>query len=430
MSRQRIRDPIHDLILFPDDLEGRTLWSLIDTAPVQRLRRIKQLGFSEFVYPGASHKRFSHSLGAMQMARRMLESFEKRGAIEQEKNHASWRLATLSAALLHDIGHGPYSHVFEELSEAQGSKIGHEEYTLSLIEQTEIAKILRDADVLEKTISLFKKEKSSTTYGTIISSQLDCDRLDFLCRDRYFTGIRSSVIDVEWLFDSLAVEKVYIDELGDAFEYAIVVNGKGLRTIEEFIHSYVKMYKDVYFHKTTRSMQHLASLAVQSALGALDKSTLEKDRFLDSLSNLTERGLDIERYMSIDDSSFTNAIGYLSSLGKGEHAEFATRFLNRQPLKCLDISELPSATIRKLRDELSDRKIWHYIDLVKDKGYKQYAVADRRYVENIIISINGTQKRLHQVSKSLEQSGSYVVRVYFKDDDTRSRVANVIKGLT
>ena len=126
MPRHRIRDPIHDLIVFPDDLEGDTLWQLLETEPVQRLRRIKQLGFSEFVYPGASHKRLSHSLGAMQMARRMLESFSKRNVIADfdKATHESWRLATLAAALIHDIGHGPYSHVFEELSEQQGPKVG------------------------------------------------------------------------------------------------------------------------------------------------------------------------------------------------------------------------------------------------------------------------------------------------------------------
>ena len=201
MPRRRIRDPIHDLIVFPDDIEGETLWELLETEPMQRMRRIKQLGFSEFVYPGASHKRLSHSLGAMQMARRMLQSFEKRSAIQDfdKKSYADWSLATLCAALIHDIGNGPYSHVFEELSESQGAKIGHEEYTRRLIEETKISEVLKTAGIRDKVLYFFTKEKQSNPYGSIISSQMDCDRLDFLARDRYFTGIRSSVVDLEAL---------------------------------------------------------------------------------------------------------------------------------------------------------------------------------------------------------------------------------------
>ena len=372
MSRRRIRDPIHDLIVFPDDREGNTLWSLLETEPVQRLRRIKQLGFSEFVYPGASHKRLSHSLGAMQMARRMLQSFEKRNAIEDfdAERHAAWSLATLSAALVHDIGHGPYSHVFEELSEMQGAKVGHEEYTRLLIENTKISEILADAGVLEETMYFFTKEKQSNPYGSIISSQMDCDRLDFLARDRYFTGIRSSVIDLEWLFDSLSVEKVYTDVIGDAFEYSIVVNKKGKRVIEEFVNSYTKMYKDVYFHKTTRSMQHLATFCFKKALEELDEKEIASDRMLSVFSKLGDGPIDVEKYLTLDDATFTNAIGFIRELGKGESAEFATRYLERKPLKCLDASsfDISPGKIKILRDELNKQKTWFHLDVVKDKG--------------------------------------------------------------
>jgi HD superfamily phosphohydrolase len=117
MKDQRIRDPIHNLIAFstkvPDD---EVLWELLQSAPIQRLRRIKQLGFSEFVYPGATHSRFSHVLGAMQMARRMLDVFERNNIFANKRDHRHQRRATLAAALLHDVGHGPYSHVFEEVA--------------------------------------------------------------------------------------------------------------------------------------------------------------------------------------------------------------------------------------------------------------------------------------------------------------------------
>src|SRR5687767_13619508 len=112
MRDQRIRDPIHNLIKFsssrPDD---RVLWNLVQTPQIQRLRRIKQLGFSELVYPGATHTRFSHVLGAMQTARKMLTVFLRNAVFTPDPDE---ELATLCAALLHDVGHGPFSHVFEE----------------------------------------------------------------------------------------------------------------------------------------------------------------------------------------------------------------------------------------------------------------------------------------------------------------------------
>src|SRR6516164_8469016 len=116
-DEERIRCPVHDLISFKKQRsEDVVLWKLLQTPALQRLRRIKQLGFSEFVYPGATHSRFSHVLGAMQMARRMLDVFERNNIFANKRDHRHQRRATLAAALLHDVGHGPYSHVFEEVA--------------------------------------------------------------------------------------------------------------------------------------------------------------------------------------------------------------------------------------------------------------------------------------------------------------------------
>lgn len=432
MARSRIRDPIHDLIVFPDDKEGNTLWALLDTEPLQRLRRIKQLGFSEYVYPGASHMRLSHSIGAMQMARRMLQSFEKRNAIQDfdEKSHKAWTLATLCAALIHGIGHGPYSHVFEELSDSRGAKVGHEEYTRQLIEETKISGILADAGIADKTLSFFNTEKQSNPYGSIISSQLDCDRLDFLSRDRYFTGIRSSIVDLEWLFDSLSVEKVYTDVIGDAFEYAIVVNKKGKRVIEEYVSSYAKMYKDIYFHKTTRSMQHLATHAISAALEELSQSSIRTDKLLLTLNGISEKPIETELYLSLDDAIFTKSISFIREVSKGEAGEFASRYLTCKPLKCLDTGAFGASPgkIKLFRDALKDNKTWFHLDLLKDKGYKQYSIADKRFTENIIVNVDGEHKRLHEISV-IEQSNGHSLRFYFKTDEDRDSAIALLKSL-
>jgi HD superfamily phosphohydrolase len=258
-EEERIRCPIHDLISFKrSHPEDQLLWSLLQTPAVQRLRRIKQLGFSEFVYPGATHTRFSHVLGAMQMARRMLDAFEKDDIFKEVVNLKEERMATLAAALLHDIGHGPYSHVFEETCAEIGIDKDHESYTRDLLDTPEVKTELDKAGAYEGAKKFFSKEPGYSVFNAVISSQLDCDRLDFLCRDRHHTGIRSAAIDLEWLFDSLRIEKVIIDDdEATPRAYAFVFKEKGLAVAEEFVIAYMKMYDNVYFHKTTRGVQHL-----------------------------------------------------------------------------------------------------------------------------------------------------------------------------
>ena len=162
MKPQRIRDPIHDLISFSPKTDS-AIWQLVETEPMQRLRRVKQLGFSEFVYPGATHTRFSHVLGAMQMARRMLAAFERTDVIDSsDANHESMRKATIAAALLHDVGHGPYSHVFEELCEDYHIAKSHEQWTSDVIRGTDISTVLKDAGIFEEVVSFFETEKLYT----------------------------------------------------------------------------------------------------------------------------------------------------------------------------------------------------------------------------------------------------------------------------
>src|SRR5262249_46568509 len=152
------------------------------------------------------------------------------------------KAATLAAALLHDIGHGPYSHVFEELCEELGIEKNHETYTRELIDQPEIRSLLDKFEVFESTRRFFVEEPGYSVFNAVISSQMDCDRLDFLCRDRHHTGIRSAAIDLAWLFDSLRIQNVPIDDSGDVSEFSFVFAEKGLAVAEEFVIAYMKMY--------------------------------------------------------------------------------------------------------------------------------------------------------------------------------------------
>ena len=199
-----IRDPVHNLITF--DVNNKTdqlLLDLINTREFQRLRRIKQLGLSEMVFPGANHSRFAHSIGVMHVARLMLEGLSRSNdviiTIEQ-------RTAVLAAAVLHDIGHGPFSHAFEKITNDE-----HEKRTIEIItdSSTEVNAVLKkfDGNLPERLRVFFEKEDGEENGKNgiphmlidIISSQLDADRADYLLRDSYATGTQYGKFDLNWL---------------------------------------------------------------------------------------------------------------------------------------------------------------------------------------------------------------------------------------
>jgi uncharacterized protein len=429
MKSQRIRDPIHDLISFSPKSD-EAIWQLLQTTPMQRLRRVKQLGFSEFVYPGATHTRFSHALGAMQMARRMLAAFERTDVIGASgTNHESMKKVTIAAALLHDVGHGPYSHVFEELSEDCGVEKSHEEWTSEIIKETNISEILKKEGLFEDVVSFFDTEKSYTPYSAIISSQLDCDRLDFLCRDRYFCGLRSSYIDLEWLFDSLLIEKVVVDLEKDVEQYSFVVHPKGLRVVEEFVISYLKMYNDVYFHKTTRAVQHMIVDLIKFTLNSGENSEkLSRNNIIRFLRDTNFR--DIERYLSMDDSSIVSLIHEIAEAGPAEAAILAQRYLRRDLYKCIEIPNTddgpPRRRIKDFIDALKSENIYHKLDLIKGRSYKQYEVADKKFLENILIKKGRDHERLHNASKIVRSIPNQSTRIYFNDAEQRAKAELIL----
>jgi HD superfamily phosphohydrolase len=430
---QRIRDPIHNLIGFSTkQSEDSVLWALIQTVPVQRLRRIKQLGFSEFVYPGATHSRFSHVLGAMHMARRMLDVFERNAVfVSSKKEHPRKRLATLAAALLHDIGHGPYSHVFEEVSADLKLEESHENYTMAILEADEIKRILLDHDIYEDTKKFFTTEAGYDPYTRIISSQMDCDRLDFLVRDRYHTGIRSAAIDLEWLFDSLRIEEVPIDPVRKLKGYSFVVLPKGISVVEEFVLSYMRMYQNIYFHKTTRAVQHMVTDIVQmAASGQMRSNSFIKDQpilryFRD------KRFRTIENYLRMDDSSIISLLRLIADNKLGPISELANRYFKRAPYKCLELPTSSSGEVRKTAsaqfiDALGENKIQFFDDRLPIKSYKQYDVMDDTYLKNILIKKDGEYEPLGNVSEVVKNIPPKTIRIYFRTRDDRDRADRIL----
>lgn len=395
---QRIRDPVHDLIKFSqNDKCDHLLWALVRSAPLQRLRRIKQLGFTEFVYPGATHSRLSHSLGALQMARRMFDIFERNKVFERDQKHQAMRTATLAAVLLHDVGHGPYSHVFEELSEQMKLGVSHEEYTRNIIAESEIAGILKRYGLFDEVISFFEKDVPSNPYTAIVSSQLDADRLDFLTRDRFFSGIKVGQIDLEWLFDSLRIEEVAygVDE-GES-RHTFVVVQKGLKVVEDYIAAYLALYESVYLHKTTRGIQFLVQQALGQALKHIE--TVREEGVNSPLLEyfFLKQEQRIEHYLRLDDVDVVTLLKQLSIRKIGDASEFARRFLTRDPLRCFepnDPNREPDRNRTKaFRERLKEKGLWFHLDISKEKGFKHYGALDEDFLKNIMIKVDGQQTR-------------------------------------
>src|SRR6059058_588790 len=264
MPEKIIRDPVHDVIAFRLERPVDTLlFRLLNAAEFQRLRRIRQLGMANLAYPGADHSRYSHSLGVMETARKILDQLRRSCAIDDEG-----RTICVVAALLHDLGHGPFSHVFERVS-----GVHHEEVTHRVILDPEsgVHQILIDHDraMPEQIVAFLHCQPKRTFFCDIISSQLDADRFDYLLRDNLMTGARYGFYDLQWVLHALT-----IDESCDR----LAVDIKGISAVETYLQARFNMYRHVYFHKVVRSAEGMVKLALQRAKRLAVQQRLEWPR--------------------------------------------------------------------------------------------------------------------------------------------------------
>ena len=251
MPEKIIRDPVHDCIAFrlerPVDA---LLYQLLNAAEFQRLRRIRQLGMANFAYPGADHSRYSHSLGVMETARRILNHLKDAHVVDPEMEKI-----TLVGALLHDLGHGPFSHVFERVS-----GIHHERLTGRVImdPDSQVHQILIQHDKLlpERVLEVLNGTGTESIFTDILSSQLDADRLDYLLRDNLMTGSRYGDFDLTWLLHAVTI---------DPATHRLAVTAKGVSAVEAYLQARYHMYRNVYFHKVVRSAEGMVKLALQRA---------------------------------------------------------------------------------------------------------------------------------------------------------------------
>jgi HD superfamily phosphohydrolase len=333
-------------------------WELIKTPDLQRLRRVKQLGVSEFVYPSATHSRFAHSLGVFRNARRLVQLIHREISlhrVEEEFNEQRANTAVL-AAVLHDIGHGPFSHAFEEARKAvflerglgvsDGKIKKHEGFTADMIEDQEglIGSILDSAGVQAHEVAeLIRAETPTDMYHAVISSSLDADRLDYIERDRYMTGVGAGAIDIEWLMDNVRVANIDVsagaDEDEAVYRHSFCLRYRARDAAEDFLLARYRLFTHVYLHKTTRGIEQLVSaLFREIARAAFAAQRIQGLDIDNPLIRFFEEGGDtLSNYRLLDDAAVWGAIHSLARNGADRFKALSMRILDRQKPLALDV---------------------------------------------------------------------------------------------
>jgi uncharacterized protein len=263
-----LRDPVHGLVAFETE-ETAIVPRLLAASEVQRLRRIRQLGLTSFAYPGAEHTRFAHALGAAHVMQLFLDRLR-----QIDGDLPFWQRVTserardaVAAALLHDLGHGPLSHLFEE---ALPGATCHEEWTerILLDPSSEVHRILAaDDPYLPTRVAELVRGRHALPYlANAVSGTFDVDRCDYLLRDAHATGVRYGEFDLPWLLRSL--------RFGDGPSPGLAIDGaKGLTAIESFLLARLFMFQQVYFHKSTRAAEWMIGAILRRAVALLRDGT-------------------------------------------------------------------------------------------------------------------------------------------------------------
>jgi HD superfamily phosphohydrolase len=357
LSEKIYRDSVHNIIrLKTDSDEGKLLVRLIDTTEFQRLRRIKQLGLALFAYQAAEHSRFTHSLGALHLATRTLDKLDAKYKISPEA-----RIAVRVAALLHDIGHGAFSHVIETIL-----NFHHEQFTIEAVlsSETEVGQVLHEFSpkLAENVADIIRGTFRPMALAQLVSSQLDVDRMDYLLRDSLMTGAKYGIYDVEWIIKSLE-----IDEENDR----LYVSARGIFAVEDYLQARYYMFRQVYFHRTLRSAETVLRSLLRRALELFQAG--ENVWFAQGTpfeKILKSERLSLKEHLELDDSDVMFHIKQWQNADDKILSDLSKRFLNRKLFKIFDL-DMPENERQKFLDEAKS--------LVEKAGFdpSYYFIEDR-----------------------------------------------------
>ncbi|WP_342563696.1 HD domain-containing protein [Paenibacillus sp. FSL R7-0345] len=423
LSEEKVfKDPVHNYV----HVQETIIWRLINTKEFQRLRRIRQLGTSYLTFHGAEHSRFSHSLGVYEITRRIISQFERSGYKDwmPEEN-----LLTLCAALLHDVGHGPFSHSIEEAFE-----MNHEDWTCRIIlEDTEITAILREVaeDFPEKVASVISKTYEHEIVVNLVSGPLDADRMDYLLRDAHYTGVNYGTIDIDRILRMLR-----------PYNGRVVVKESGMHAIEDYLMSRYQMYWQVYFHPVTRSSEIILRQIFRRAK-ELFESGYAFGFMIEPLKDLFRGEVTVQQYLLMDEAMIQTVFMQWTLEQDELLSDLCCRFIHRKLYKYVEIENLDAERIDEIRRSFAaaglNAEYDLEIDFPTDLPYdvfrpgdafdsKQILLLDRHdrlkeisEVSDIVRSISGIHRgRYHlyfpqdKLNKALAQLPTSVAEIFAK----------------
>ena len=352
-----LKDPVHSYI----HINYEVVWNCLDSKEFQRLRRIRQLGGDFQVYPTAEHSRFSHSLGVYEIVRRMVTEIKSLSVELSEYD----KICVMLAGLLHDVGHGPFSHAFEHVTNHS-----HEDYTAKIIlGETELNQVLTEVSprLPEDAVSIIEHNHPNDILNQIISGQLDADRMDYLLRDSYFSATSYGQFDLERILRTMRVRKI------DENKKALVVKYTGIHSVEDYIMARYQMYWQVYYHPVARSYE---AVFIQLFNRLKDIFKDNKEYFSDMkvlIPFLEKNVVSVEEYFKLDENSLLYCCSLIQDKDDEIAADLARRLQNRRLFEYVDYSEENLAQIKNmLKEQNLDEKYYLRVENVEASVYSPY----------------------------------------------------------
>ena len=352
-----LKDPVHSYI----HIHYEVIWNCLDSKEFQRLRRIRQLGGDFQVYPTAEHSRFSHSLGVYEIVRRMVTEVKSLCVELTEYD----KVCVMLAGLLHDVGHGPFSHAFEHVTNHS-----HEEYTAKIIlGNTELNAILRAVSekLPQDIVSIIQHTHENDILNQIVSGQLDADRMDYLLRDSYFTATSYGQFDLERILRTMRVRKT------NEGRKVIVVKYTGIHSVEDYIMARYQMYWQVYYHPVARSYE---AVFIQLFNRLKDIFKVDKDYFEDMkvlIPFLEKSEVSVEEYFKLDENSLLYCCSLIQDKEDNIAADLAKRLQNRNLFEYVDYNEENLAQIKNmLKENNFDERYYLKIENIEASVYSPY----------------------------------------------------------
>lgn len=371
-----LRDPIHEYI----HIEYQVIWDCLNSPEFQRLRRIHQLGATHQVYHAAEHSRFSHSLGVYEIVRRMVNEVE---GLKEELSEEE-QIEVMLAGMLHDIGHGPFSHSFESVLEFNHEKMG----ALILLGESTIHDVLvsHHPDLPKHIVDILQHKHSNPILNQVVSGQLDADRMDYLLRDAYFTGTSYGTFDLERVLRTL---RLHDDKL--------VVKESGVHTIEDYIMARYHMYWQVYYHPVSRSFETILVRFFKRlvVLNAVDPGISKRFAMFGPFFH--EGYPTLKEHFELDEAACLYAFTLARQESDGILKDLATRLMDRRLFEYAEV-ESPRQVEAQRQNVIEaglDPEYYFALDTAIQRPYSPY-----QEKENSLIWILNTKNEIKELSQA------------------------------